>query len=139
MLIPKHSFTCPAAAGQQQAPADRVVDHAVMNVYAVQDWQQQQQRHKAALETELKSLRSQIGEACFAFDQQLLQLKKQRFAAESELATLELQHVSLAAFYEQQQYLKVEAEKVAKHITRVQQELHIKQRLVNDVLEALAK
>ena len=110
-----------------------------MNVYAVQDWHQQQQRHKAALETELKSLRSQIGEACFAFDQQLLQLKKQRFATESELATLELQQVSLAAFYEQQQCLKSEAERVAKQITRVQQELHIKQRLVNDVSQALAK
>ena len=84
-------------------------------------------------------MRSHIGEACFAFDQQLLQLKAKRSAAESELATLELQQVSLAAFYEQQHFLKSELDKVTQTSKVVRLELHSKQLLVTDVSQALSK
>lgn len=105
----------------------------------LQDWLQQQQRHKVALETELKTLRNQTGEACFAFDDRLIDLQIERNAAESELNTVELQQVSLAGFYEQQQYLHFELEKVAQQLMRVHDELKAKQALVSDVSQALVK
>lgn len=105
----------------------------------VQDWTQQQERHKAALETEIKTLRSQIGEACFAFDDSLVGLHMQRTAAESELTTVELQLASLLAAYEQQLFLQSELEKVARELSRVGSELHAKQALVSGVTQALIR
>ncbi|DBA69301.1 TPA: Cilia- and flagella-associated protein 43 [Trebouxia sp. C0005] len=105
----------------------------------VQDWMQQQQRHRAALETELKTLRFQIGEACFAFDDTLIDLQISRNSAESEMTTVEMQQVSLAAFFEQQQYLHAELEKVAQQLSRVHKDLDAKQSLVSDVSSALIK
>lgn len=105
----------------------------------MQDWMQQQQRHTAALETELRTLRDQIGEACFAFDDSLLSLQIERKAAESELTTVELQQVSLAAFFEQQQYLQCELEKVTQQLGRVHQDLDAKQSMVFDVCQALTR
>lgn len=105
----------------------------------MQDWMQQQQRHRAALETELKTLRFQIGEACFAFDDTLIDLQISRNSAESEMTTVEMQQVSLAAFFEQQQYLHAELEKVAQQLSRVHKDLDAKQSLVSDVSSALIK
>ncbi|KAL3160747.1 hypothetical protein ABBQ32_010656 [Trebouxia sp. C0010 RCD-2024] len=105
----------------------------------VQDWIQQQQRHKAALETEIKTLRSQIGEDCFAFDDSLVDLHMLRTAAESELTTVELQLASLLASYEQQLFLQSELEKVARELSRVGGELEAKQALVSGVIQALTR
>ena len=105
----------------------------------LQDWVQQQQRHKAALEVEIKTLRSQIGEGCFAFDDSLIELQLQRNAADSELTTAELQRVSLTASYEQQQNLQSELQKVAEQLSRVQQQLDVKHALADDVTQALVK
>ena len=105
----------------------------------MQDWVQQQQRHTAALETELRALRGQIGEACFTFDDSLLSLQSERKAAESELSTVELQQVSLAAFFEQQQYLHCELEKVTQQVGRVHEDLDAKQSLVSHVCQALTR
>ena len=100
---------------------------------------QQQQRHKAALETEIKTLRNQIGEACFAFDESLVDLQMQRTAAESELTTVELQHVSLIEYYEQQQFLQSELEKIAQQLSRAHEQLDAKQALVSSVTQALVR
>jgi len=105
----------------------------------MQDWMQQQQRHRAALETELKTLRLQIGEACFAFDDTLIELQMARNSTESEMTTVELQQISLAAFFEQQQYLHAELEKVAQQLSRVHKDLDAKQTMVSDVSSALIK
>ena len=100
---------------------------------------QQQQRHKAALETEIKTLRGQIGEACFAFDDSLVVLQMQRTAAESELTTVELQLASLLASYEQQLFLQSELEKVARELGKVHEQLDAKQALVSAVIQALTR
>ena len=100
---------------------------------------QQQQRHRAALETELKTLRLQIGEACFAFDDTLIELQMARNSTESEMTTVELQQISLAAFFEQQQYLHAELDKVAQLLSRVHKDLDAKQTMVSDVSSALIK
>lgn len=107
--------------------------------WVVQDWTQQQQRHKAALDTEIKTLRSQIGEACFAFDDSLVDLQMQRTAAESELTTVELQLASLVASHEQQLFLQSELEKVASEASRVHEQLDAKQALLSDVVQALIR
>ena len=100
---------------------------------------QQQQRHRAALDTEGKTLRSQIVEACLAFDDSLIELQQQRNAAEAELTTVELQQASLAVFYEQQQFLQAELKKVAQQLSRVHMQLDVKHGLVSDVTQALVK
>lgn len=105
----------------------------------MQDWMQQQQRHKAALETEIKTLRSQIGEACFAFDDSLVNLQMQRTAAESELTTVELQHVSLVGFYEQQQFLQSELQKMLQQLSNLHEQLDDKRALVLSVTQALMR
>ena len=112
---------------------------ASMLCWLLQDWMQQQQRHKAALETEVKTLRAQIGEACFGFDDGLIELQQQRNAADCELTTVELQQVSLAVFYEQQQFLQAELKKVAQQLSRVHIQLDAKHTLVSDVTQALVK
>ena len=98
---------------------------------------QQQQRHKAALETEIKTLRSQIGAACFAFDDSLLNLQMQRTAAESELTTVELQRVSLVGCYEQQQFLQLELQKMLQQLSKLHEQLDDKRALVLSVTQAL--
>lgn len=100
---------------------------------------QQQQRHKAALETEIKTLRFQIGDSCFAFDDSLIELQLQRNAAESELTTVKLQQASLAVLCEQQQFLQAELEKLAQQLIRVQKKLDGKHGLVSDVTQALIR
>lgn len=99
----------------------------------------QQQRHKAALETEIKTLRSQIGVACFAFDDSLMDLQMQRTAAESELATVELQHISLVGFYEQQQVLQSELEKTSQQLKQLQEQREDKHAMVLNVTQALTR
>lgn len=105
----------------------------------MQDWIHQQQRHKAALETEIKTLRSQIGVACFAFDDSLVDLQMQRTAAESELATMELQHISLVGFYEHQQFLQSELQKVSQQLNQSREQQEEKHALVSNVLQAVTR
>lgn len=105
--------------------------------WVMQDWMQQQQRHKAALETEIKTLRSQIGQACFAFDDSLVNLQMQRTAAESELTITELQHVSLTGFYEQQQFLQSELQNTLQQLSKLHEQLDDKRALVLSVTQAL--
>ena len=100
---------------------------------------QQQQRHKAALETEIKTLRSQIGQACFAFDDSLVNLQMQRTAAESELTITELQHVSLTGFYEQQQFLQSELQNTLQELSKLHEQLDDKHALVLSVTQALIR
>lgn len=107
--------------------------------WVMQDWMQQQQRHKAALETEIKTLRSQIGQACFAFDDSLVNLQMQRTAAESELTITELQHVSLTGFYEQQQFLQSELQNTLQQLSKLHEQLDDKHALVLSVTQALIR
>ena len=105
----------------------------------VQDWMQQQQRHRAALETEIKTLRGQIGEACFAFDGSLIDLQMQHTAAQSELTTIELQHASLMGSYEQQQLLQSELQKMLQQLNKLHEQLNGKHALVLSVTQALIR
>lgn len=107
--------------------------------WVVQDWIHQQQRHKAALETEIKTLRSQIGVACFAFDDSLMELQMQRTAAESELATVELQCISLVGFYEHQQFLQSELQKLSQQLNQLREQREDKHALVSNVTQALTR
>ena len=100
---------------------------------------QQQQRHKAALETEIKTLRSQIGEACFTFDGSLIDLQMQRAAAKSELTTVELQHVSVMASHEQQQFLQSQLQKMSQQLSKLHEQLDDKRALVSSVTQALLR
>lgn len=87
----------------------------------------------------MKTLHSQIGEACFAFDNSLVGLDMQRSAAESELTIVELQHVSLIGFHEQQQFLQSELQKMSQQLSKLHEQLDDKHALVLSVTQALIR
>lgn len=100
---------------------------------------QKQERHRAALETEHRSLKQAIGAACFAFDESLLSLQLQRNASEAALCMLQMQRAAVTAFHEHHRHLQLQLEKAIQQLSKVGSELSSKQAMVHDVITALDK
>ena len=105
----------------------------------MQAWLQKQQHHRTALQTEHRSLKQAIGAACFAFDESLIALQRERDAAEAALSMAGVQKAALLASHEQQLHLQLQLEQVAEQLRKVAEDVQSKRAMANDVIQTIDK
>ena len=105
----------------------------------MQAWMQKQQHHRAALQTEHRSLKQALGAACFAFDESLVTLQRERDAAEAAVSMAGVQKAALLASHERQLHLQLQLEQVAEQLHKMAEDLQSKRAMANDVIQTIDK